>query len=118
MLRSAVDVRLSGEVHDRIASAHCPGPRRSIADIATNKPVVWVPGNGLQIQKVAGISELVVIDSTVAARDGKNVPDEVGADEPGAAGHKYFHFCLAPHGDGSGHIHLVGSRLRHQIVGA
>ena len=75
----AVDVRLGGEVDDRVAAAgrafHICGDR----DIALEE----LDGVEREVRGVAGVGELVEDDDVVAGRE--EPLDQVGADEAGTA---------------------------------
>ena len=84
----AVDVRLGGEVHDRLHAASTLDSRahgRSVADVALHEAVARVVGDGEQVLEVAGVGELVETDDLPVLVLDKHVPDKGGADKPGAA---------------------------------
>ena len=93
----AVDVRLGGEVDDRVHSFGCPADRLAVADVAVYEPVARVAFDGPEIVGIAGIGELVQIDDLdrlvpgASALRVKQAPDEVGADEAGATADQDLH---------------------------
>lgn len=78
-----------GEVDDgaRLMLIEERGHQGLIADISVDKAIAWVGLDALQVAAIPGIGEQVEInDSRVSV--GKPLQDEVGADEPRAAGNK------------------------------
>ena len=76
----AVDVRLGGEVDDRLDALARARDHLGVGDVTL---VELVP-DALEVGRVPGVGELVEHDD-VLARLGEP-PHEVAADEPGAAG--------------------------------
>ncbi len=94
----AVDVALGCEVHDR---ARLVGREQAlegarVGDVAAHEDVARIARERGEVREVARIGELVEVHHRLAFR-GDPVEDEIGADEPGTAGHEDGHcppaFC-------------------------
>ncbi len=81
----AVDVRLGGEVDDRVAALDRVGDRGGVLDAADHEADVEV----LQVLAPARVGQLVEDGDLVAL--GEPDADEVGADEAGAAADEQLH---------------------------
>ena len=81
----AVDVRLGGEVDDRLAALRRARDRVRVGDVALVELVL----DAFEVRAVARVGQLVEDDDVVAARG--EATDEVRADEPGAAGDENPH---------------------------
>ena len=81
----AVDVRLGGEVDDRLAALRSLRHGLRVGDVALVELVL----DAVEVGAVAGVGELVEDDHLVAGR--REAVDEVRADEPGAAGDEHAH---------------------------
>ena len=77
----AVDVRLGGEVDDRV---HLGGQRVDdlrVADVAANEPIAAAGVEFREVGEVARVGELVEHRDLHLRTRAPQVPDEVGADE-------------------------------------
>ena len=90
-----VDVRLGGEVHDRVDVADEVLHEGPVEDVALDEAQAVVLGDGSEVREVARVGQLVEDDDGLgflaapgAAQDGAHV---VGADEARAAGHEKSH---------------------------
>ena len=81
----AVDVRLGGEVDDRVAALRRRGDRVRVGDVALLELVL----DALEVRPVPGVRQLVEDDDLVPAAS--EAADEVRADEAGAAGDEHAH---------------------------
>ena len=84
----AVDVRLGGEVDDRVAARGCARHVGRLSDVAVVELDVV-----RQVRAVPGVRELVEHDDLVAAA--QQALDEMRADEAGAAGDEDLHAAKA-----------------------
>ena len=83
----AVDVAFRREIDHR-AGAVCVQQRvdrRAVADVAPHKNMPCIPLQWPQVVQIARVSQFVEIDDGLIARR-QPVQDEIGADEPRAAG--------------------------------
>ncbi len=81
----AVDVRLRGEVHDRVAPHGGLLDGAMIGDVA----LVELVGDPGEVLAIPGVGQLVEHDDLVLRLH--ETADEVRADEPGAAGDEHAH---------------------------
>jgi hypothetical protein len=82
----AVDVRLGGEVDDRVDAVQRAGHRVGVLDPRVDELHV----QAREVLAATGVGELVEHDDLVAVL-GQAQPDEVRADEPGAAADQELH---------------------------
>ena len=84
----AVDVRLGGEVDDRVAALGRARDRIGVADRAVHEAVALVVGDVGQVGRVAGVRERVEVHDLDVVMAPQQPPHEMRADEPAAAGHE------------------------------
>ena len=82
----AVDVRLGGEVHDRVGAVDRLGDRRRVLDPRVDEDDV----QALEVLATSGVGELVEHDDLVAVV-AQAQAHEVRADEAGAAADEQLH---------------------------
>src|SRR5262249_59437288 len=87
----AVDVGLGREVQDRVDASHHVAHDLRVAYIALHERVARIARDVGQVCRVPGVGQLVEIDDAVVGMRGEDVPDEIGADEPAAAGDQELH---------------------------
>src|SRR5205823_3576026 len=81
----AVDVRLGGEVDDRLAAGGGVGDRLRVGDVSLPELVL----DALEVGPVPGVGQLVEDDDVLAGRG--ETADEVRADEAGSTGDQNPH---------------------------
>jgi hypothetical protein len=59
---------------------------RLVADIPFYERIAGVRSDILQVFQITGIGKLVEIDDVIRSITGQDIPDKIGADEPGTAG--------------------------------
>src|SRR5579872_2466895 len=91
LIDAAVHMGFGGKMHYGVTPVHGGAHSDAIADIAADKAVTGVGGHSFEVQKIAGVSENIVIDQAVAAGPGEEVVNEIGADKSGATSDKDFH---------------------------
>jgi len=62
-----------------------------VADVSFYELVARILFHALQVVQIARVGQLVVVHHSYVPVFAENVMDEVGAYEPGASGHEYFH---------------------------
>src|SRR5215471_12584443 len=83
---------LRGEIDDVRAPFHGGADRLGIGDVPPGKPVVVPVGDIRKIRGISRVGELVEVDDENAVASSlKDVPDEVGTDEPATAGDEQPH---------------------------
>ncbi len=95
----AVDVRLGGEVHDRVdAAGRVDGGVHglAIADVAAHERVARVILDGLQVVGIARVRELVEAHDLELRIAREHPPHEVRADEPRPAADEQPHPFFTP----------------------
>jgi hypothetical protein len=85
LLDRLLHVRLGRGVDDHVHLGHHLGDELGVADVAVHEREPLVGDHVGEVLQVARVGERVQRDDLVA-RVGEQVPDEVGRDEPGAAG--------------------------------
>jgi hypothetical protein len=90
----AVHVRHRGEVDHRVHAARHVADQLGIADVAVHERVARVALEVGEVGRVAGVGQLVEVDDAIVGVLGEDVADEVGSDEPRAAGHQQLHLTL------------------------
>ena len=84
----AVDVRLGGEVDDRLAALGRTRDGIGVADRAVHEAVALAVGDLGQVRGIAGVRERVEVDDLDVVVASEQAPHEMRADEPAAAGHE------------------------------
>ena len=89
----AIDVRLSRQVDDvrHPVTTEDGVEALRVGDVPGLEGVPRIARHVLQVREVPGVGELVVVDDVVARIRVEDMPDEVRADEPGAAGDEQPH---------------------------
>src|SRR5262249_50591597 len=87
----AVDVRLGRKVQDRVDASHHVTYDLRVAHVALHEHVTRIAREVGQVCRVPGVGQLVEIDDAVVGMRREDVPDEIGADEPAAAGDQELH---------------------------
>src|SRR5690606_15540674 len=84
----AVHVRLGGEVDDGVdvVLAEEPLDERAVLHLAVHEGVARGVREAFEVAEAAGVGERVERDDARGRRPAEEPADEVGADEPGAAG--------------------------------
>ena len=82
-----------GEIHDRIEGVGFEEflNLHLFGNVSANELVSRIAGHFLQVPKVPGIGQQVVVDDTDVFASSQDIANEVGTDEAGAARNEDFH---------------------------
>jgi hypothetical protein len=94
---AAVDVRFSGEIHDRVKrlAGHERVHLVGVRDIGFEKIVTLAMflGDSVQVREISGVREDIDISHRSRLVMFQNIPNKVAPDEATATGHQYAHRC-------------------------
>ena len=78
---TAVDVRLGGEMNDRLAPGHGRFDGGRVANIALDKFVLRIVRDGIEVLEISGVSQFVIVDDGIVLRQAQDVNDEIRSNE-------------------------------------
>src|SRR5271167_1992870 len=73
IVNAPVDVGLGGKINDCIAAAHSRFYGNCVANVAFDKAILRLFGDPIEVGKISGVSQLVIVHDSVALDATQNV---------------------------------------------